>query len=491
MTDHSPAEITAIKAILQAHQLWLKRRGGRRADLSFRNLSGLPLNRVNLTGAKLAGACLVRTRLGGADLSQTDLFGTDLEAADLSGANLAGADLRGANMHRAVLTDAILRGADFRAGVLESEGQPSLGGQTRLTEARLERSILAGANLEGCDLTGADLNDADLTGADLGSAILLGTDLSGAVFDNARFGQTVLDQQTLKRTYIPFSLPPGAIAEPTYTPLPLAHALAAVAAHEAWVNSQGAEGRRLDLDMVEVVALNLDNRVLSGARLRRCRLPGLTLRMASLEMADLSYSEMDGVDMRGAGVNGANLRRTRLTGAQLNGVTGRPVMLSGGRPWPTNLEGADLSGADLSGAEVGDAIITNARLTGARLDNSGITGPVETPPPPPLTAQERRRHKRYARPALTVESGGVRFATRNWSIGGMCLHTSGHPFVNGQTVQATVILDEAKGITAPAEFVVVHSNRGRAQASVRFDRYSDALKAVLKTAFLEHQRIIG
>ena len=57
-----------IKHILDAHDLWIKRRGGSRANLVSADLEG-----VNLEGANLR-----RANLGGANLEDANLWGADL-----------------------------------------------------------------------------------------------------------------------------------------------------------------------------------------------------------------------------------------------------------------------------------------------------------------------------------------------------------------------------------------------------------------------------
>jgi len=498
MSERTQSEIENIKGIIIAHQSWLKRKtGGKRADLSFRNLNGLNLPKIDLTGAKLSGASLCGAKLMGANLTQVDLFGADLEGANLTGANLAGADLRGANLHKAALTDSILRGADLRAGAIMADGGGTAkqGGTTRLTEAQMERSILAGANFAGCDLSGADLNDADLSGAELTGAVLVGTDLSGATLDGAAFGGTVIDQATLSRTYIPFALPPEAIANPSYTDMSAAAFLDAVAAHERWVDSEGREGQRLDLDLVSVTGTDLSGRVLSAARLRRCRFKNAKWAKVGLEMADLSYCDLEGGDLSEADLRGTTLRRAHLAAAKLAGANGKPLMLAGGKPWPTNFDGADLSFADLRNAALGDALLGSAKLDGAKLDGSGIKppDPESAPPPRPSTPQEQRRHKRYVRPVFMVQTERGVHHTRNWSLGGLCfrIYDNEATFKRGEVLRAKLMLADRMDVNAPAEFIVLHANAQKGQVSVRFERYSDELKAFLKIAFQEHQRLGG
>ncbi|MGF7175679.1 pentapeptide repeat-containing protein [Azospirillum doebereinerae] len=494
MAERDPNEVEEIRKIILSHQAWLKRPGsGKRADLSFRDLSRLNLERVALAGAKLAGANLTNTRMVKADLGQADLFGADMEGVNLTAATLAGADLRGANLHRALLTDANLRGADFRAGeLLDDTRKTTRGtGTTRLTEAKMERSILAGANFAGCDLTGADLNDADLTGAELTSAVLMGTDFCGATLDGAVFGNTVMDQAALTRTYIPFALPPDAIVPPNYTAMPVAAFLELVAAHERWVDSGGAEGARLDLDLVSVAGADLAGRSLAAARLRRCRLPGARLTKASLEMAELSYIDLDEADLSEAVLRGATLRRAYLSHALLVRADARPAQLAGGRSWPTNFDGADFSDADLRHARMGEALVRGATFLNTLIDGSGIdlTNAALPSPPPPM--EERRRQKRFVRPGLVVHTEHGAFPTRNWSVGGLCLLAVNQPYRPGQTFQARVVMADRQEIAAVANLTVLHRDEERGQLSVRFHQYGDDLKGLLKAAFLEHQKLTG
>ncbi|HYD70355.1 pentapeptide repeat-containing protein [Azospirillum sp.] len=495
MSERTQAEIETIKAALMGHQNWLKRKGGKRADLSFKNLSGLNLEKMNLSGAKLSGATFVGSRLAGADLSQTDLFGADLEGANLTGANLAGADLRGANLHRAALTDAILRGADLRAGAIMSDGGAAKGGgQTKLTEAKLERSILNGANFAGCDLSGADLNDADLSGAELTGAVLVGTDLAGATLDGATFGNTVIDAAALSQTYIPFALPANALAQPTYREVAAADFLAMVVEHERWVETEGREGKRLDADLLSVTGSDIGGRILSAARLRRCRFPRAKWRGVDLQMADLSYTDLEGADLAEADLRGATLRRARLAAAKLGKADARPLHLAGGRAWPANFDSADLSFADLRGAQMAEAVTGSAKMDGAKLDGSGLSVPETTgaaPPPRPTSPTERRRHKRFSRPVLMLQDDRGAHHSRNWSVAGLCVrvYDQENPYQPGEVIRGRLILGDRMDVTAPVECTVIRNQVAKGQVSLKFNGMNDELKTLLKIAFADYQRL--
>jgi len=97
-----------LKRILADHALWLGEDGGKRADLSYANLSGAKLREANLRWAHL-----IEADLRGAKLSYANLSEADLRGADLSKANLIEADLSGANLSYAHLSGTKLGGADL------------------------------------------------------------------------------------------------------------------------------------------------------------------------------------------------------------------------------------------------------------------------------------------------------------------------------------------------------------------------------------------
>jgi hypothetical protein len=80
-----------LQHTLEKHKLWLRDKGGQRADLRGANLYGANLYRADLYRADLSEADLSEADLRGADLSEANLYG-----ANLYGANLCGSDFRGA-----------------------------------------------------------------------------------------------------------------------------------------------------------------------------------------------------------------------------------------------------------------------------------------------------------------------------------------------------------------------------------------------------------
>lgn len=64
-----------LKDILHSHEMWLNKKGGKRALLQYVDLHGADLSGANLSGADLKYANLSDANLSGADLSGADLSG--------------------------------------------------------------------------------------------------------------------------------------------------------------------------------------------------------------------------------------------------------------------------------------------------------------------------------------------------------------------------------------------------------------------------------
>ena len=482
MADRSDEEIRRINDEIVQHTRWLRKRGGRRGDLSFHNLAGMELKRLVLTGIKFTGTNLTDVNLSESDLSGADFFGADLEGADLTSANLAGADFRGANMSRATLAFANLRGADFRSGQT-SHGQD---GQTKLIEANLQHAALCEANLTGCDMSGADLLDADFKGADLTKTVLIGADLTGASFEKSKFAGTIIELSRLSPAQA--AATNGGAVEIEYPVLAASEINAALDAHRLWMESGGREGRRFKFECVALKGAALAGRDLSGAWLRRCSLRGINLAGTQLNMADLSYCDLREAVLEEGSFRGANFRRSNLGKAMVAGAMFDAMPLDASRKWPANFEGAILHDADLTNTSFAGAVLINSDLSGAILQGASLKGvdlsavrrsAVEASG---HGARERRKSLRHAAPTLYARSDdGNVHAAHDWSFGGMCLKWSGAPLKHGSAVTVRIAA-EGSSITPPqASLIVTATQPQRGTVSFRFVSLEDDVRMFLNS----------
>ncbi|CAK0768386.1 secreted effector protein PipB2 [Azospirillaceae bacterium] len=380
ISSEKKADLIDIKGEINLHQRWAQQRGGRRAELQFRDLSGISLRGINLNSAHMKGVSLVSSDLTNANLSHADLVGADMEGANLTEADLSGCDLRGANLHGALMTGANLQGADLRAVRLDiTKFVGRAGGAADLSEAQLNKAIMVKAKLAGCDFSGADLFEADLTDANMAGAVLIGANIEGAQMQGTVFDKAVVDAVTIS-SCDSANLPLMSLAvEPNYVEITVGGFVAMVEKHEDWLQSSGKEGTRLDLDMVKIPAVDLVKRDLAGAQLRRCRIEGGSWTEIDLTMGDFAYSNMSGLKLMKSNLSGANLRRVVLLGSDLSDSFFDLFSMEKNEGWPTNLEGAVLRNANLSRTSFIGAILRHADISGCitqgiRLRDADLTG---------------------------------------------------------------------------------------------------------------------
>ena len=123
--------------------------------------------------------------------------------------------------------------------------------------------------------------------------------------------------------------------------------------HKIWLDTNGVQGKRADLEGANLLGAKLKDADLEGANLLGADLTDANLTDAILNCASLYRANLEGANLEGADLRGANLRGANLKDASLNGA------------YLADLRGANLRGANLRGAYLAD--LEGADLTGAIL----------------------------------------------------------------------------------------------------------------------------
>lgn len=123
--------------------------------------------------------------------------------------------------------------------------------------------------------------------------------------------------------------------------------------HKVWGNTGGKQGRRANLERVNLVGADLHGVNLAEANLYQCNLSKANLQGASLAKANLL-----GAQMGGANLQKASLWEADLQGARLN---------------LANLQGANLSRANLSNANMREANLQKANCTRAVMKEATLS----------------------------------------------------------------------------------------------------------------------
>ena len=123
--------------------------------------------------------------------------------------------------------------------------------------------------------------------------------------------------------------------------------------HKVWGNTGGKQGKRANLERVNLVGADLHGVNLAEANLYQCNLSKANLQGASLAKANLL-----GAQMGGANLNKASLWEADLQGARLN---------------LANLQEANLSRANLSNANLREANLQKANCTRAVVNEAQMS----------------------------------------------------------------------------------------------------------------------
>jgi len=134
-------------------------------------------------------------------------------------------------------------------------------------------------------------------------------------------------------------------------------------AHEEWVDSRGAKGKKADLCEANLRGANLEKAFLNGANLQEASLFQANLQQADLRGANLQKAVLDWAHLQQAYLRGANLQKAVLNGAHLQEAD----------LFQANLQQAYLRGANLQKAVLAGATLTDVKnLTQAQLNQACV-----------------------------------------------------------------------------------------------------------------------
>ena len=129
--------------------------------------------------------------------------------------------------------------------------------------------------------------------------------------------------------------------------------------HQKWIDSDGREGQRAELQGEDLQGAQLQGAVLSNADLRSAILSNANLKEAILPETNLQKADLTGADLRGANLGRAELQEAILINANLE---------------LANLGGASLQNANLQDANLTDALLVDANLQGTIFLNANLQG---------------------------------------------------------------------------------------------------------------------
>lgn len=158
--------------------------------------------------------------------------------------------------------------------------------------------------------------------------------------------------------------------------------VAAVAAeHVKWLQSKGAEGKRANLEGMDLAGADLSKSVLANATFRGVDLSDATLAESRLDGADLRRAILSAANLCGANLGVASLRHANLTLANLDNAVLRGADLSGATLRGAKVSATDFKGAMMVSTDLRQADLRQAdNLTQAQVDKSLCDMSTRLPP---------------------------------------------------------------------------------------------------------------
>ena len=137
--------------------------------------------------------------------------------------------------------------------------------------------------------------------------------------------------------------------------------------HVNWLKSKGKEGKRADLHLSNLKALNLKKVILAYADLQQSNLNRVNFQQANLIRTNLKKSNLCQANIGMANLFRANLERAQIIGSILTNSNLTETNLKNSNCRGTDFDGAILVKANLQGADFLSTFFEEAVLRGANL----------------------------------------------------------------------------------------------------------------------------
>ena len=417
--NETPMTATELEDIFEKHTKFITGRiGGARADMQYRNLSGVDFSGKDFSQTDFTGSILDNADMRDGIFVSAVFFGCDMRGTKMEKGDFRRADFRGAFLMGADMTGADLKDADFREGKImrrDKNGIMQNRPNTFSRDGEHVRTVLAGAKLKDADLSGshaknADFSNSDLTGvklnaayynnvdftdANIANANLTGSDLSDAIFIGAIMENTNLEGSLTNNIIMSDPENTDGSEEksgPQVLEKSIEHMLEE---HVHWIDSAGNRGVPLNVTGYDLRDIrNLQRFSFTAMRLKESIFIGKNLSQCQMQSAVFNGSDFRdcvflGSDLRGSSFANCTMDRADLSNARLcplkfkkpDGTESlKRTDLSGVSLKYSVIENADFRDCIMMGIDLSHAVFKNcdfrrADMTGAILTDTVFENP--------------------------------------------------------------------------------------------------------------------
>ena len=301
------------------------------------------------------------------DYACIDVSGENLQRIDLSGCYLEGVDFTGCDLSDAKLEKAIIAGANLT--------------KANLTNANCQGANIGASNLTDANFTGANLDEAELGGAIYTRTQFIRCSMEKINYLDATFEQTVFDGSTMNQSnfvnpvfkqcsfvgshLIKVNFVKGQFEQANFEQ--------AIIEGASFVEASAECANFTKAQMINsrfVGGCNLNNSNFSGANVSKS-----CLRENELNDCDFSYTLLDEADFSGAGLENAKFLhakayRAQFMKSQCKNADMTALNLMEGSLYKAYLVGVNFSKANLYSVNFMDSTLGENQYKGANLDQT-------------------------------------------------------------------------------------------------------------------------
>jgi uncharacterized protein YjbI with pentapeptide repeats len=281
------------------------------------DLSGKCLDGVNLTDRLIEHTKFDRASLKNAILSRAEFRDCSFVGAQFDHAVMERATFENCDFSNAFVTNANVQKAVFRAtSILGYEKKQAV---IRHTKSSFNGATLDGSKFNGARLVAALLHNVKARGVDFSNCDLRNSSFDGSSLDEVQFGGARLNDANFSkcpdaRSYLSEY---AQIVAKFVIPISKSKLEDFLASHQKWLDTNGAQGDRLNLQGYDLTGQSLNGFDFSGTDFRGARLDRASLKNVKLVAADLRDASLIGTNFTSADLRGALLSENALRRAVL------------------------------------------------------------------------------------------------------------------------------------------------------------------------------
>jgi len=394
-----------LNVIIDKHHAYLiGKTGGRRACLSFCDVSGLDFHESDLTNcdislimaksAKMNKCKFISANLMAGDFSNSSMKSCDFTNADMRGVCLSNTNMMYCNFSHTDLRDAsvVLQDKNYDLApifVNSKLSNTNLQGST-ISKTKMSSAFAIQANMTNCNITDSIFSHANLTMCDFSGSTIKGTIFLNSIADQTNFNSSILDKCDFNGTNMNTSSLAGVLINETRfedpsiilkTHINDITLIDMISTHEKWIKSGGKDGGKLEAKRINIIDKNLSKTTLSAVDFYDCLFENVQFNESNMILIMSTFNCFSNSNMNNLLCQGSNFSGSIFTNTSMKKINASPLYVGGNVSSNINSQyekvrfiNCDLSESIFEGANLKNCIFENCQINDTDFSNADLSG---------------------------------------------------------------------------------------------------------------------